>query len=754
LLALVLALAATLHPALAASGGSAQADAVRAYNARVLQLQADARRGSTAAATSVGALQGRAIALQRLMESDPAAAAALAFPQSVLESLVASFPEAQGNLEQRGRWSGELEYLIEDSVDLKAHRAIFRLHRATEVLEVKFSGREPPGIKSGRKISIGGVRSGRTVVATEVELLDATQDGTLAGDAQAVSCGPTGSQNVVSILVDLPSYKLSSGMTADFVRGVLLGNAYAGGSMPSTPDWSVDDFWRESSDGRTQVNAAGSTVVGPVTLSSDFNTDANGASYCDYYGLALAAMKAVDGQVDFRQFNRVVFVLPPNGACSWAGVANVGCRSQSTSGDGTFTASSAWNRADTMGTRGKGVQLLTHEMGHNLGMSHASSRDFGAEPLGSVGASGTLSEYGDPTSTMGSWNHGFYASSHAANQLGWLDAGSNYQVVEASGTYTIQNYEARPAGIKALKVRRGTGNDAWLWIESRQNTGIYSSKLNSTLFTGALIHYQDSLTGGKSHLLDFTPGTSSFGDAALQSGQTWTDPYSNVSVTVNSVTAGAMTVTVNYGGVICTAAAPTVTASPTSVATAYGSSTRFTITVKNNSSSGCATETFNLSATAPTGWSKTSGTSALAVGPGQQAQTDLTIGVPSPYALGTYTVTGAATSTTTARSAAASESVTVVEPTNRLSIDISGSGTVSISTPARTCSTSCYVDYLASMPPTVTLTATPGSRMSFAGWSGAGCSGTSSTCTVTVTGDQAVTATFGKLTKTNGKRGR
>ena len=109
-------------------------------------------------------------------------------------------------------------------------------------------------------------------------------------------------------------------------------------------------------------------------------------------------------------------------------------------------------------------------------------------------------------------------------------------MVESSGTYTIQNYEGRPAGVKALKVRRGTGNDAWLWIESRQNTGIYSSPLNSSLFSGALIHYQDSTTGNKSHLLDFTPGTTRSRDAALPAGQTWTDPYSNVSVTVNSVT--------------------------------------------------------------------------------------------------------------------------------------------------------------------------------------------------------------------------
>ena len=172
-----------------------------------------------------------------------------------------------------------------------------------------------------------------------------------------------------------------------------------------------------------------------------------------------------------------------------------------------------------MASRKNGVMLQTHEIGHNLSLSHAASRDFGADAVGTIGSSGTLSEYGDVHSTMGSWNLGFYAAPHEANQLAWLASGSNYQVVESSGTYTIQNYEGRPSGLKALKVRRGAGNDAWLWIESRQNTGIYSSQLSSSLFSGALIHYQDSSSGSKTHLTDFTPATSSFSDWPCQSGR-------------------------------------------------------------------------------------------------------------------------------------------------------------------------------------------------------------------------------------------
>jgi M6 family metalloprotease-like protein len=729
----------------ASAQGTHPAEQVRAYNAQVLKLQAELRRsaaGGPANGRATEVLAARAAALRTLMVSDPTAAEKLAFPATVLEQLNATFAAQAASLEQRGRWQGEFEFTIEDGADLKSHRSVYRLHRAGEVLEVLFAGGSPPGLQSGRKLALTGVRSGRQVVATEVELLDAAQDGTTSTSTGTATypatCGAVGAQSVVTVLVNLPSYKLSSGMSQDFVRGVLLGNAHAGTAQAS-PDYSVDDFWQQNSDGKTFIDASNTTVVGPVTLDSDFNTDSSGTSYCDYNGLGSAAIKAVDGQVDFKRYSRVKVVMPGNGACTWAGVANVGCRSLSSPGDGTFAASLAWQKASSMGSRGSAVQLTTHEMGHNLGLSHASSRDFGAEALGAVGSAGTLSEYGDVHSTMGSWNFGFYAASHAANQLKWLGLGANYQVVESSGTYTLQNYEGRPAGVKALKVRRGTGNDAWLWIESRQNTGLYSSRLNSSLFTGALIHYQDATTGNKSHLIDMTPATSSFGDSALQVGQTWTDPYSNVNVTVTGVSPAALTVAVNYGALPCVKSAPTLTASPTATATEYGSSALFTVAVKNNSSSGCATETVNLSATVPTGWSKNLAASALAVAPGQTAQTTLTVGVPAPYALGTYPIVAAASAPS--GSASSTESVTVIEPTHRLSLAVSGSGSVAFSTPAMTCTSSCVADYPTTTATVVTLTATAASKSAFAGWSGA-CSGTAATCTVTVSNDKSVTASF------------
>ncbi len=69
-----------------------------------------------------------------------------------------------------------------------------------------------------------------------------------------------------------------------------------------------------------------------------------------------------------------------------------------------------------------------------------------------------------------------------------------------------------------------------------------------------------------------------------------------------------------------------------------------------------------------------------------------------------------------------------------------GTGTVSSDLAGIACPTDCAQGYLAGTQ--VTLTATATGNSIFTGWLGGSCSGTSTTCTVTVNGDVNVTATF------------
>ncbi|HYD42592.1 MAG TPA: glycosyl hydrolase family 8 [Anaeromyxobacter sp.] len=105
--------------------------------------------------------------------------------------------------------------------------------------------------------------------------------------------------------------------------------------------------------------------------------------------------------------------------------------------------------------------------------------------------------------------------------------------------------------------------------------------------------------------------------------------------------------------------------------------------------------------------------------------------------------TGTATTCTVTMSAA--RSVTATFNVNPILYPLTvtragtGSGTVTSAPAGVSCGTACSASFGSAS--TVTLTATPASGSTFAGWGGA-CSGTALACTVTMTGAQAVTATF------------
>jgi hypothetical protein len=232
--------------------------------------------------------------------------------------------------------------------------------------------------------------------------------------------------------------------------------------------------------------------------------------------------------------------------------------------------------------------------------------------------------------------------------------------VESNSSYTLQPLETNPAGLQALKIRRGTGNNAWLWVEFRQPIGSYDSTLGSQVFGGALIHYEDSTTGTHTHLLDFTPETTSWNDPALLAGKSWSDPYSNVSISVQSASASGLGVMVNYGPVPCVAANPSVSISPSNPSAQAGSNVGYTVTVTNNDSSGCSAGAFQMSSSLPAGWATSFGSSSLLINPGQSLSTSMTKSVPAGTPVGTYSVNATASQSTFSGSGGAS--VTVVQP--------------------------------------------------------------------------------------------
>jgi M6 family metalloprotease-like protein len=571
----------------------------------------------------------RAAVLEALIDENPKEALSLAFSADLLTNLAAAFPDSAQDLESTGEWEGPLEVTIEDGVNLLSHKTVYHMKGgAGQSWNLHFEGE--PDLQSGDVLRVRGVR-----VRSEVAALgNGTVTGTMV--AGASMCSTLGAQRSIVLLVNMPG-TTPPAITTEDVRSIFFG----------TSGRSVSGFWRENSYGQAWAEG---DVRGWYTLDANYTCD-------QYPSIRDAAVRAADRDVDFSQYSRVFLIINGMGGdCGWAGLSNVGCGSTINTAEGSFTVSTAWMYAGYFSNPDYGVEISTHEGGHSLGLGHASTRDFGDEPLGALGAAGTLDEYGDRFSAMGFWNLGHYAAPAKA-KLGWM---TNYLTVSGNGSFVVQPTESL-GSVQALKIQRGSDTSKFLWVEYRQNIGLYDSMVNPAVFSGALIHYQDSTTGSKTHLLDFTPITTAFTDPPLVGS--WTDPYTSLSLRVSNATSSALNLDVNYGGSSpCITSTPTVGLSPLNPSVVEGGNVNYTVTITNNDTASCSPRNFSMTSLVPGAWPTTFAQNTVTVSPASQNWTSMTKTVPAGTVAATYSVDAVANSVSNSISATANVTVMPTPP--------------------------------------------------------------------------------------------
>jgi hypothetical protein len=670
----------------------------------------------------------RAAALAGLIQSDPHAALTFALSPELLADMAAKFPQSSSLLESHTTVTGNVRHWIADYS--KSSRSGWRMNSGGQTLNLYFAGPEPSNLNSDELLQATGVLSGSQMAvetSTPVQSRSALSPGSDSGRVVASkelphglrwpafaflisglvfglggefrlsykqalswlkhlaiygvvfalfvftstpsyaqnSCTTTGAQNTAVLMVNLPNGSLPAGVTQASLQDVFFAT--------NTPGVSLDEFLRDASYGQTSATGG---VFGPYNLTGTYSScsDLGGAVLND----AIAA--AIASGVSLNNYTRLFLIFPDIFGCGWQGFASVGSCSQSTP-SGTFNLSVAYISAAYTMPRSSGVQLASHELGHNFGLLHSGTiaPAIATDILGPLGSVGTENDLGDYWSTMGEAVVGLYPASQKINTLGWMSNPANYQTITSSGTYTIQPLETSPAGLEVLKIQRGTGNSGYyLWVEYRQPMGNYDSTLitdccmgGTSNFSGALVHYQDPTTDpAHSYLSNFAPGANL--SPALAAGQTWTDPYTNLSLSVVSATSSGLTVNVNYGSVPCTPAGPTVTASPLDPSIYPGNSTSYGLTVTNNDSSGCSSNTFSLSSTQPSGWPTSFSSTSVTLSPGQSAAITMYKTGPSSTPPGTYAVNASATNNSYAGSGTANVTV-MTAPALTVSAAVSGS---------------------------------------------------------------------------------
>lgn len=561
--------------------------------------------------------------LQQLMSADPGALLRMAIEPEIRQSLPGPI---RGFVEEAVELDGTLDVLIEEYAENSRTRHF--LDTGDERYELFFTS-DPPRMVSGQSVRIRGVRVDHAI-AVEPTSENLRIGGTRGAGMQSAAAIPSsfGAQSTIVILVNFSDNAVQP---------------YTAASAKSLVFTTVSNFDLENSYGQTWLTG---DVAGWYTIPLS-------STVCDYASIQTYARSAATAAgVNLANYAHQVYAFPAN-ACGWWGLGSVG-----------GAPSSAWINGSFQ------LQVVAHEMGHNLGLYHAHSLSCGGVTLGTTC---TSSEYGDTLDTMG--YSAYHFNSFQKERLGWLGYGSSpaLTTVTSSGTYAIDPYETNGSASKALKIARGT-TGSYFYLELRRGLGFDASLgSNSNISSGVVFHLASPSDGASSNLLDMTPVNGSFSDPALVAGQTFTDSDSGVSVVVNSVSSTGASISVALGGApppappaTCANVAPTVGLVPSQTSgVAAGTAVAFTLSLTNNDVSPCTSSTFGLSAVVPSGWIGSFSTTSLTVAPGASGSATLTVTSPTTAANGSFTITAAARNSAATTAATSASAVYVVNnPTN------------------------------------------------------------------------------------------
>ena len=220
--------------------------------------------------------------------------------------------------------------------------------------------------------------------------------------------------------------------------------------------------------------------------------------------------------------------------------------------------------------------IAAHEVGHQLGASHAGFANCGAVVLST---SCQVVVYGDLFDIMGNaLDMGMMSASHL-DLLGWLD-NTNMQTVTNTGTFTLLPLTSTQTGIKVLKIPNADPGKT-LYIEYRQPIGadIRLQNIQGTnVFDGVLIHktFIDQTNNAPDALLiDASPPTDPKTPALLPNTSI-AIPGTTVTITTLGKTATGIQVLVTMTG---TTPVPSSPVNPTAQPTSGTNGTRLSVTL-------------------------------------------------------------------------------------------------------------------------------------------------------------------------------
>jgi uncharacterized delta-60 repeat protein len=280
----------------------------------------------------------------------------------------------------------------------------------------------------------------------------------------------------------------------------------------------VKDFFEEGSFGKTSIDIA-PTVAGdspdvtgvlrmPQTASYYATNNFTSTMHSDAQAAAAAAGFTLN---DYDRIGVVFSRLSalPGSQITFGGLGNIEGKN--------FWINSSYS-----------FRTVTHELGHNYGLYHASHWTVtDGNPVSPTGAS---DEYGDIFDLMGDADTKEYHFSHWNKSLMQWIPDTSVATITTGGTYRVHRFDHQAANFAnslALKIVRTRDQDYWIGLRRATN--------NASMDGGAYVLWGYN-ENRESDLLDLTAPVNDLSSAALAVGATFVD--SAAGITLNTVAQG------------------------------------------------------------------------------------------------------------------------------------------------------------------------------------------------------------------------